>query len=98
MRTFMTTAGRALNFAAVAVLLAGCATAAQRQYQAIAVNTRATVQDARACIGVVHDSPEFAVLRPHVPPSPESPTLEQLSDRSLATDGEIRALFEVIQS
>jgi hypothetical protein len=95
MRAFMTTARRAWSVAAVAVLLAGCATAAQRQYQAMASNNRSAVQDLQACTIAVYDSPEFAPLRRHFPYKASDATLEQLSNNSLATDDEIKLILEV---
>lgn len=53
-------ARQALSVAAAAVLLAGCATAAQRQYQAMASNNRSAMQDLQACTIAVYDSPEYA--------------------------------------
>jgi hypothetical protein len=58
MRTFMTTARRAMSGAAVAVILGGCATAAQRQYQAMATNNRSAVQEFQACAETVYNSPD----------------------------------------
>jgi hypothetical protein len=93
MRTFMTTARRAWSVAAAAVLLAGCATAAQRQYQAIGTNTQAVVGGAKACVTAVYSAPEAALLRPHFPFDVWDLTLAQLSDQSLATKEEIDAIF-----
>jgi hypothetical protein len=84
-----------LSVAAVAVLLAGCATAAQRQYQSMASNNRSAAQDLQACVVALYNSPEFAPLRAHFALPPALPTLEQLSENSRATDGEIRLLLEV---
>jgi hypothetical protein len=93
-RTFMTTARRGLSVAAVAVLLAGCATAAQRQYQAMVSNDRSAVQDLQACAETVYNSPEYAPLRRHVPFRVTDITLEQLSDNSFATDDEVQLILE----
>jgi hypothetical protein len=79
---------------AIVVLLAGCATAAQRQYQAMATGNRAAAQDLQDCVVALYDSPDFAPLRAHFALPPASPTLEQLSDSNRATDGEIRLLLE----
>jgi len=86
---------RLLSVLVLAVLLSGCATAAQRQYQAMAAGNRAAGQEAYACVTAVYNAAEFAPLRAHVALPPDRPTLEQLSDGSLATDGEIRALLAV---
>jgi hypothetical protein len=93
MRTFTTTARRAMSGAAVAVILAGCATAAQRQYQAMATNNRSAVQEFQACAETVYNSPD-APLRRHVPFTVTDATLEQLSDNSFATDNEIRLILQ----
>jgi hypothetical protein len=94
MRTFMMTVWRALSVAGVAVILAGCATAAQRQYQAMATNNRSAVQEFQACAETVYNSPDYAPLRRHVPFTVTDATLEQLSDNSFATDNEIRLILE----
>jgi len=54
-------AKRATSVITIAGLLAGCATAAQRQYQAMASNNQSAVQDLRTCSETVYNSPEFAV-------------------------------------
>jgi hypothetical protein len=77
----------------IAALLAGCATAAQRQYQAMATGNRAAGQEMYACAMAVYDSAEFAPLREHIAIPPDRPSLEQLSDPSPATDGQIRLLL-----
>ena len=72
----------------IAMLVVGCATAAQRQYQAMATGNRAAAQEAQACFVTLYDSPEFAPLRAHFALPPDRRTLEQLSDSSRATEGE----------
>jgi hypothetical protein len=89
----MTTIMRAATVAAMAGLLLGCATAAQRQYQAMTVNNQGAVQKLTACSMETYNSPEFAPLRAHIPLSVANATLEQLSDRSFATDAEIRIIL-----
>jgi len=79
----------------IAVLVAGCATAAQRQYQAMVNNDRSAVQDLRACSETVYNSSEFAPLRRHIPFRANDATLEQLSDNSLATDDEVKIILVV---
>jgi hypothetical protein len=88
-------AKRATNVAIIVILIAGCSTAAQQQYQAIASNNRSAVQELQACSLVIYDSPEFAPLRRHVPYKATDATLEQLSDNSLATDDEIKIILSV---
>ena len=75
-------------------LLAGCTTAAQRQYQAIKSNNQSALQDLQTCAMAVYNSPELAPLRRHLPFKPTDATLEQLTDASLATDEEIRVILE----
>jgi hypothetical protein len=75
----------------MAALLFGCATAAQRQYQAIAVNTRSVGAEMKACVTAIYASPEAAPLRPHL--AIDQITLAQLADTSLATPEEISAIL-----
>jgi hypothetical protein len=76
-----------------AALLAGCATAAQRQYQAMVTGNQAIIAQAKACGDAIYDSPEAAPLRPHVTRDMREATLAQLSDTSLATKPEIDAIL-----
>src|SRR5215472_10088091 len=92
--TFKTTKLAACALA-IATLIAGCATAAQRQYQTMVSNDRSAVQDLQACTTAVYDSPEYAPLRKHFPYKVSDVTLEQLSDNSPATDDEIKLILEV---
>ena len=71
---------RVANVITIATLLAGCATGAQRQYQAMVSNDRSVVQDLQACTLAVYESPKFAPLRRHVPYKASDATLEQLSE------------------
>jgi hypothetical protein len=87
-------AKRATNIVTIAILLAGCATSAQRQYQAMVSNDRSAVQDLQVCAIAIYESPEYAPLRRHVPYKVADATLEQLADNSLATDQEIRLILE----
>jgi hypothetical protein len=86
-------AQRVTSVIAIAALLAGCATAAQRQYQAMASNNQSAVQELQACTKALYDSPEYAPLRRHAPYKVSDATLEQLSDNSLATDDEIKLIL-----
>lgn len=89
----MNTIIRAMTIAAMASLLFGCGTGAQRQYQAMTVNNQGAVQRLTACSMETYNSPEFAPLRAHIPLSVANATLEQLSDRSFATGEEIRIIL-----
>ena len=83
--------------AAIAVLtaglLAGCTTAAQRQYQAMATGNREIIAQIKSCGTEVYNAPEAAVLRPHSPLDVREATLAQLSDQSLPTKQEVAAVL-----
>jgi hypothetical protein len=79
----------------LSISLAGCATAAQRQYQAMASGIQAIVSEAKACTAQAYNSPEMAIVRPHFPLDPRDATLAQLSDQSLATKQEAEAILAV---
>jgi hypothetical protein len=83
---------RHITLIACAFLLAGCATAAQRQYQAIVTGNKALGDEAKACTAAVYNAPEAAPLRPHVPLDAREATLAQLSDPAFATGPEIAAI------
>jgi hypothetical protein len=72
---------------------AGCQTAAQHQGQIIKTTSQTASAELRACESAVYALAEFNPLRRHIPPVGEQPSLEQLTDASLATDDEIRALY-----
>lgn len=79
---------------AVAGLIAGCATAAQRQYQTMASNIQSASQKLQACSQAEYNSAEYEPLRKHIPLSINHATLEQLADRNLVSDEEIKVIFE----
>jgi hypothetical protein len=76
----------------MALVLCGCATQAQRQYQAIATGNREIVGHLTVCANEVYNAPEAASLRPHIPLDISQATLAQLSDQALATKPEIDAI------
>ncbi len=78
---------------AVLVVLAGCATAAQRQYQAITATAQSAQQEMAVCLQAVYSSPEYDPLRKHIPLDVRTATLEQLTDTNFATDAEIKAVL-----
>src|SRR5712692_3970292 len=81
-------------FSAIALtLLCGCPTAAQRQFQAIKTTNQQTATQAKACVAVVHNSPEYAPLRVHLPSDSSAPTLQQLSDSTFATPTDVAAVY-----
>ena len=77
------------------MLLAGCQTAAQRQFQSMTSGNLALVAQARSCVTEAYNAPEAAVLRPHIPLDVRQVTLAQLSDQSLPTKQEIDAVLAV---
>lgn len=93
----MKDAGNVMRLTVIAALfsvsLCGCATQAQRQFQAIKTGNQEHGAQFKACAASIYNSPEFASLRPHVPPSASDTTLEQLSDPSFATPSEVQAIF-----
>src|SRR6516225_442516 len=84
---------RMLKVAALMGWLAACATAAQREFEAIKVNTGAASQQLEACVGTVYNDPAVAPLRRHLPLNVNDATVEQLADSSLATNEEISAIL-----
>jgi len=91
-RTFET-AARIVCLVVISASLAGCATAAQRQYRAIAESNRSAAQELAACEMAPYDSPEVAPLRSGLPLNVNNATLEQLSNTSFASDAEIRIIL-----
>jgi hypothetical protein len=79
--------------AALTLFLCGCATQAQRQYQAMATTDKAASEKVASCAAAVYNSPEAAVLRPHMPLKPVDTTLQQISDLSIINDQEIQAIL-----
>ncbi len=88
--------GGAAPQAIAAVLLAGslgaCATAAQREYQAIKSNNHAASQQLKACITEAYNNQIAAPLWKHLPQNVDDATIEQLADNSTVTRDEIAAL------
>jgi hypothetical protein len=78
---------------AILGLLCGCATQAQRQFQSIKAKNQQSLAQAKDCAEAIHNLTEYAPLRSHIPSSPQSATLEQLSDKSFATPEQSRAIF-----
>jgi hypothetical protein len=76
------------------LLVAGCATAAQRQYQAISTNTQAVGAAAMACLRPIYESPEAAPLRPHIPLDVREATLRSLrTPRSRARQRSMPSMY-----
>jgi hypothetical protein len=90
----MNTTTRAATVIGMAGLLLGCATAAQRQFQAMAINTHSAAQGFQACVLALYNSPEVELLRTNLPADVNHATLAQLANRNFATDTEIRVILE----
>lgn len=75
------------------VALAGCATQAQRQGANIRDSTVQASNNLKVCIAGVHALPEFQPLKAHIPNIGEQPSLQQLTDKSYASDEEIAAVL-----
>jgi hypothetical protein len=88
---------RACRNAALAILavgfLAGCTTAAQRQYQAMATGNQAILAQIKSCVTDAYNAPESAPLRPHFPLDLRDLTLAQMSDQSSPTKQEVDAVL-----
>jgi hypothetical protein len=83
-----------LIFAAM-VLLSGCATQAQRQFEAIKTGKQAIGAQFNMCREAIYNSPEFSSLRIHLPLDSTGTTLQQLSDQSLAMPTEVQTILSV---
>lgn len=81
-----------LRVVGLVALLAGCATAAQREFQTMTHNNRSAVENLKICVSQVYNSPGFTLLRRHISPNGD-PTLEQLNDPSLATSAEVKVIL-----
>lgn len=76
----------------IGTLLAGCATAAQRQLQTIAANNKATLLESQECVAAIYNSPELEPLRADLPLNPESATLAQLANENFASGVEVQVI------
>ena len=77
------------------LLLVGCATQAQRQFQAMKTSNQDYLGEMKTCVTNVYNSPESAPLRDHRPLDPSDITLQQMSDKTFATPTEVQAIFAV---
>ena len=77
----------------ICMLLAGCATQAQRQFQTMKTGNEANAAQLKECSAAVYNSADYAPLRPHLPASLSDATLQQLSDSSLANPEEVHAVY-----
>ncbi len=92
-RTFET-AARVVRLVVISASLAGCATAAQRQYRAMAESNHAAAEELAACEMALYDLPEVAPLRSDLPLNVNNASLEQLSNTSFVSDVEIRIILD----
>jgi hypothetical protein len=76
----------------LSLLACGCATPAQKQFQAMQTSNRGNVEQLKACVAEVRSSPEFAPIAAHIPENSTDLTLQQLSDTSLATPEQVQAV------
>ena len=77
----------------VALALCGCATQAQRQFQAIRTGNQTNVAELKACAANVYNSPDYAPIRAHVPLLVTDATLQQLSNENHATPAEAQSIL-----
>lgn len=75
------------------VLLSGCATRAQREFQSISANNQAASVQYRTCVTAIYNSPEAAPLRARTPLQADEATLAQLADSSMANRDEIQMVY-----
>lgn len=81
--------------AAAALLLFFCAAEPYAQPQGAQDVFRSATETTEACVQSIFQSTEFAPLRGHFPYRADRPTLEQMTDGSLATDDQIAALYAI---
>lgn len=74
------------------LLLTGCATAAQRQYQAMETGNQALLTQLNTCARADYNAPEAAPIRRHIPLEMQAISPAQLSNPSFATNDEIPAI------
>lgn len=77
----------------LSLLLAACATPSQRQAQNMRTVLSSASSGVLACMEEVYDAPEAAPIRAKRPLILRDATLEQLNDKSLASDDEIKAEY-----
>jgi len=78
---------------ALLVILSGCATHAQREFQAIRSANQANSVQFKTCLATIRNSPDYAILLAHVPENSLEATLEQLSDATYATPEQVQAIY-----
>jgi hypothetical protein len=76
----------------LAFCVVGCATAAQRQLQAIKQTAETAKAELKTCTAAVVNSSDFDPIREHIPLDLRDATLDQLMDNHKATAKEISAI------
>lgn len=79
------------GIAVLALLLVGCATAAQRQAQQSGMETRSALAQFKACVKSVRDKPEYGQLLVHSPDlETAQPSTAQLTDETVPSEQDAR--------
>jgi len=73
--------------------MSGCATQAQRQFQAIKANNQVAGAQYLSCVSAVYDAPDATPVQSKTPLKADDITLPQLADPSTATASETQAIF-----
>lgn len=77
---------------ALILVLGGCATQAERQFQTMRADNKAAADQFNECTTAVYNDPEISVLRAHLPLKSADATLQQLSDQSYISPTEYNAV------
>jgi len=85
---------KVLAAALAALSLAGCATQAQMQAQAISDNSTSAISAFQACTDAIIASPDFDPIRARTPLDARKATLEQLTQTNKITKAERTAVFK----
>lgn len=86
---------KVLVFVSCLAVLAGCATATQRQAQEMRANIQSASVELNSCLDSVYNSHDYNAIRDHLPTNVTKLTLQQLTDTNYITDEEKASLFAV---
>src|ERR1700744_6388434 len=88
---------RILILIALAVVVTGCATAAQQQATKMVGVFQQAGKEVNACVATIYNKPEYAAVASHLPLPSEinKPTMSQLADDSLPTEEESKLLINM---
>jgi hypothetical protein len=92
MRTMVSASAFSLLLCAA---ISGCATQAQQKFQTMTAENKQNVAQFNECNAAAYNSPQFSILRPHLPAKTSDITLGQLADTSFATPEEAQAILAV---